>query len=92
MSSLMIRNPPWSFATSLGLPVLGMTFPVVVVIHLALLLENRLVIGVCDNCRTTMCKVLGFVRKEIGGLVIPCDALADGRSTLMLRSVRWYIL
>lgn len=71
--------------------MLGMTFPVVVVIHFSLLLEHRLVIGFCDDC-WTVCKVVGFVINEAGGLVIPCDTLARGRNTLLLRSARWYIL
>jgi hypothetical protein len=49
------------------------------------------VIGLCDDCRTT-CKVLDFVGKETRDLVIPCDGLVNGRNTLLLRSVRWYIL
>lgn len=90
MSSLMIRYPPWSLASSLESPVLGMTFPVVVVI-MTWLLEHRRAIGLGDDCRTT-CEVLGFVGKETGNLVILCDALANGCNTLLLKSVRWYIL
>lgn len=67
-----------------------MTFPVVVVV-IASLLENRLAIGFCDDCRTT-CEVLAFPGKEARDLVIPCDGLANGRNTLLLRTVRWYIL
>jgi hypothetical protein len=36
--------------------------------------------------------VLGFDGKEARDLVIPCDGLANCRNTLLLRSVRWYIL
>ena len=37
-------------------------------------------------------EVVGVVGKEMGGLVILCEALANGRNILLVRSVRWYIL